>query len=104
VPAGRMPGARLRGAGQVHLDPVGKPLRPDRSSDRQDEEHDELLRAPEATEPLSSGPYFIARRSSCALIATTTVLPDMRTAPIAGDRTTPHGARTPAASGMANML
>ncbi len=45
-----------------------------------------------------------ARRSSCALIATTTVLADMSTAPSAGDRTIPYAASNPAASGMATML
>ena len=48
--------------------------------------------------------HSLARRSSCALIATMIVLSDMSTAPTAGERTIPHGARTPAASGMATML
>jgi hypothetical protein len=42
-----------------------------------------------------------ARRKSCALIATLTVLADMSTAPTAGERTNPHGARSRAASGIA---
>ena len=50
------------------------------------------------------GAYSRTRRSSCALIATMIVLSDMSTAPTAGERTIPHGARTPAASGMATML
>jgi len=48
--------------------------------------------------------YSFARRSSCALIATITVLADIKTAPTAGESTNPHGARRPAASGMATML
>ena len=48
--------------------------------------------------------YNFARRSSCALIATITVLRDISTAPIAGDSTIPRPARTPAASGMATTL
>jgi hypothetical protein len=43
-------------------------------------------------------------RSSCALIATITVLNDMRTAPAAGLNTMPWPRSTPAASGMATML
>src|ERR1700730_12430325 len=43
-------------------------------------------------------------RSSCAFRATTTVLNDMRIAPTAGFSTMPHGASTPAASGIAAML
>jgi len=45
-----------------------------------------------------------ARRSSCALMATITVLADMRIAAIAGESTMPRDASTPAASGMATML
>src|SRR5215207_9248262 len=45
-----------------------------------------------------------ARRSSWALIATITVLSDMRTAPTAGDSRIPWLASTPAASGMAITL
>ena len=44
------------------------------------------------------------RRSNCAFTATMTVLSDMSTAPTAGESTIPHGARTPAASGMATLL
>jgi hypothetical protein len=44
------------------------------------------------------------RRKSCALIATITVLADMSTEPIDGDRTNPYAARTPAASGIATMF
>jgi len=46
----------------------------------------------------------LKRRKSWALMATITVLRDMRSAPTAGDRTTPTGARTPAARGKATML
>ncbi len=53
----------------------------------------------------TTGPsYSLARRSSCALIATMTVLADIRTAAKAGGRRMPCGARTPAASGIATML
>jgi len=38
------------------------------------------------------------------LMATMTVLIDMRTAPNAGGSTIPHGASTPAASGIATLL
>ena len=48
--------------------------------------------------------YSSARRSSCALIATMTVLADIRTAANAGGRRIPCAARTPAASGIATML
>ena len=48
--------------------------------------------------------YNFARRSSCALIATMTVLADMRTAANAGGRRIPCAARTPAANGIATML
>jgi len=48
--------------------------------------------------------YRLVLRSSCALRATTTVLSDIRIAPTAGCNTIPHGASTPAASGMATML
>lgn len=48
--------------------------------------------------------YNSARRKSCALSATTIVLSDMSTAPMAGLNTTPTRASTPAASGMATML
>jgi hypothetical protein len=37
-------------------------------------------------------------------MATTIVLNDMSTAPTAGCRTIPHGARTPAAKGIATTL
>jgi hypothetical protein len=43
-------------------------------------------------------------RSSWELIATTTVLSDIKIAPTAGGSTIPHGASTAAASGMATML
>ncbi len=46
----------------------------------------------------------IDRRSSCALMATITVLSDISAAPTAGDSTKPQRARSPAASGMATML
>ncbi len=46
----------------------------------------------------------MARRSSCALSATMTVLADMSTAPSAGPSSTPHEARTPAARGIAITL
>jgi hypothetical protein len=52
----------------------------------------------------SSGRQSRTRRSSCALIATMTVLADISTAPIAGDNTKPLDANTPAASGIATML
>src|SRR5207249_9392295 len=48
--------------------------------------------------------HIRARRRSCALIATMTVLSDMSTAPIAAGSTMPHGANTPAASGIAKTL
>src|SRR5690625_1165553 len=48
--------------------------------------------------------FYTARRSSCALIATTTVLSDMSTAPSAGCSRIPQAARTPPARGMATML
>ena len=48
--------------------------------------------------------YSRARRNSWALSATMTVLADMSTAPIAGDKTIPRDASTPAASGIATML
>ena len=48
--------------------------------------------------------YRRARRSSCALTATMTVLADIRTAANAGGRRIPCAARTPAASGIATML
>src|SRR6267143_898237 len=48
--------------------------------------------------------YTCTRRSSCALMATTRVLANISTAPIAGDRTNPYRASTPAASGIATML
>lgn len=43
-------------------------------------------------------------RNRRALMATMMVERDMNTAPTAGERTTPTGARTPAASGSANTL
>ena len=49
-------------------------------------------------------PQSVTRRSVWALMATITVLADMSTAPIAAGNTIPHGASTPAASGMATML
>ena len=52
----------------------------------------------------SRPPHNRARRRSCALIATMIVLSDMSTAPTAGDNTIPHGASTPAASGIATTL
>jgi len=45
-----------------------------------------------------------ALRSSCALMATMTVLADISTAPTAGDSTNPQRASSPAASGMAMTL
>lgn len=48
--------------------------------------------------------HSLTRFKSCALIATTTVLADMSTAPTAGVSRMPHGASTPAASGIAKML
>ena len=47
---------------------------------------------------------ILARRRSCALIATITVLSDMSTAPTAGDSTMPREASMPAASGIARIL
>ena len=44
------------------------------------------------------------RRNSWALTATTTVLSDIRTAPIAAGRTMPQGASAPAANGIAKTL
>ena len=44
------------------------------------------------------------RRSSCALMATMTVLRDIRSAPTAGESTKPTEASTPAASGSAITL
>ena len=52
----------------------------------------------------SSRRYKRTRRSSCAFSATMIVLRDMNTAPTAGVSTMPHGASTPAASGIATML
>jgi hypothetical protein len=48
--------------------------------------------------------YSLARRSSCALIATMTVLADISTAANAGGSRIPLDARTPAAKGIATML
>ena len=48
--------------------------------------------------------HNLTRFNSCALIATTTVLADISIAPTAGVSKIPHGASTPAASGMAKML
>ena len=48
--------------------------------------------------------YSTARRSSCALMATITVLSDMSTAPRAGVKRIPQPWSTPAASGMATIL
>jgi hypothetical protein len=48
--------------------------------------------------------HNVSRRSNWAFRATTTVLKDMRIAPTAGLSTIPHGASTPAASGIAAML
>jgi hypothetical protein len=53
--------------------------------------------------PIDAG-HNSARLSSCALMATITVLADMKTAPRAGVRRTPHAASTPAANGIATML
>ena len=50
------------------------------------------------------GHHRSARRSSCALTATMIVLTDISTAPSAGGSTTPQGASTPAATGIATML
>lgn len=47
---------------------------------------------------------IFARLRSCALMATTTVLADMSTAPTAGVRRIPQADSTPAASGIATML
>ena len=52
----------------------------------------------------SAEAYSLARRSSCALIATMTVLADMSTAANAGGRRMPCVARIPAANGIATML
>ena len=54
------------------------------------------------TEPLTQLKFV--RRKSCALIATMTVLADIRIAPTAGESTMPRLASNPAASGMATML
>jgi hypothetical protein len=54
--------------------------------------------------PPASRSQSSVRRSSCALMATMIVLSDISTAPTAGVRTRPHGASTPAASGIATML
>ena len=48
--------------------------------------------------------YNLARRSNCALMATITVLSDIRMAPTAGESKMPTGASTPAASGSATTL
>ena len=53
---------------------------------------------------LSFALHSLARRSSWALTATTTVLSDISTAPTAGESTIPLEASTPAASGMAMTL
>jgi len=53
---------------------------------------------------LKKGLYNLARRKSCALMATMTVLADIRTAATAGGRRMPREARTPAANGIATML
>lgn len=60
---------------------------------------DEVRIAPAAVSAQSC-----ARLSSCALIATTTVLADMKTAPSAGVSSMSQRASTPAASGIATML
>ena len=52
----------------------------------------------------SAAGYTLARRSSCALMATMTVLADIRTAANAGGSRIPCDASTPAASGIATML
>ena len=60
-----------------------------------------------ASTPTRRGPTGLqsfARRSSCALIATITVLSDISTAPTAGESRMPARANTPAARGMAMML
>jgi hypothetical protein len=48
--------------------------------------------------------YSLARRNSWALIATMTVLADIKTAANAGGSRIPRDTRTPAASGIATML
>jgi hypothetical protein len=48
--------------------------------------------------------YRDNRRSNWALMTTMIVLSNIKTAPIAAGSTMPHGARTPAASGIAKML
>lgn len=48
--------------------------------------------------------YSLVRPRSWALIATTTVLADISTAPTAGVRTMLQAASTPAAKGIATML
>jgi len=48
--------------------------------------------------------YSRARRNSCALMATMTVLADIRTAAKAGGSRMPCEASTPAAKGIATML
>ncbi len=62
------------------------------------------LLLPTGTDPSGTHVHNVTRRSSCAFTATTTVLKDMRIAPTAGFSTIPHGASTPAASGIAAML
>ena len=51
-----------------------------------------------------SGVHRSARRSNWAFTATTIVLSDIRTAPMAAGSTMPHGANAPAARGIAKML
>jgi len=46
----------------------------------------------------------LSLRSSCALMATITVLADINAAPIAGESKIPNGRKRPAAAGMARML
>lgn len=54
--------------------------------------------------PVRAADHRRTRRSSWAFTATMMVLKDISTAPTAGVRMMPHGASTPAASGIATML
>jgi len=49
-------------------------------------------------------PPYAPRRRSWAFSATITVEADIRSAPTAGESRIPHGARMPAASGIAKTL
>ena len=52
----------------------------------------------------STTSYSLVRRNSCAFSATMIVDNDISPAAIAGVSVTPHGANTPAASGIATTL